>query len=52
VDGKAPIKLYECGKNKDRFENKHLLAPQWPFRLLICGNSVCGKTNLLLNMIK
>jgi ABC-type lipoprotein export system ATPase subunit len=25
--------------------NKHLLAPQWPFRLLICGQTGSGKTN-------
>ena len=38
-------------KNKVRFKNKFCLAPQWSFRLMICGNSGCGKTNLLLKLI-
>jgi DNA helicase HerA-like ATPase len=31
--------------------NKYDLIPDWPFRLLICGSSGSGKTNLLLNFI-
>jgi GTPase SAR1 family protein len=31
--------------------NKYDLISQWPFRLLICGSSGSGKTNLLLNFI-
>ena len=50
MDEKAPIKVYECGKNK-KVKNKHFLAPQWPFRLLICKKSGCSKTNFLLNFI-
>ena len=46
--GKAPIKVNECGKIKIVFKNKHWLAPQWSFRLLIYGNSRCSKTNSLL----
>jgi len=51
MDEKAPIKLYESWKYKDGLINKHFQAPQWPFQILICGNSGCGKTNLLLNLI-
>lgn len=36
---------------EDSFLNKNVLAPTWPFRLLICGPSGSGKTNLLLNLI-
>src|SRR5688572_12993862 len=31
--------------------NKYQLVPKWPFRLLVCGNSGSGKTNLLLNLV-
>src|SRR6266550_639131 len=33
------------------YNNKYNHIPQWPFRLLICGSSGSGKTNLLLNLI-
>ena len=45
----APIINYN--NDKEEFLNKHVLAPLWPFRLLICGESGCGKTNLLMNLI-
>jgi Ni2+-binding GTPase involved in maturation of urease and hydrogenase len=45
----APIINYD--NDKEEFLNKHILAPLWPFRLLICGSSGCGKTNLLMNLI-
>jgi hypothetical protein len=45
----APIFNYD--DEKEEFLNKHILAPLWPFRLLICGSSGCGKTNLLMNLI-
>jgi hypothetical protein len=45
----APIINYD--NDKEDFLNKHVLAPLWPFRLLICGSSGCGKTNLLMNLI-
>src|SRR5215475_9357808 len=37
--------------DKREYMNVNDLAPQWPFRLLICGSSGSGKTNLLLNLI-
>jgi len=45
----VPIINYD--NDKEEFLNKHVLAPVWPFRLLICGSSGCGKTNLLMNLI-
>ena len=46
---KCPIVNFDF--DTDEYLNKHVLAPLWPFRLLICGVSGCGKTNLLLNLI-
>src|SRR6266568_4911042 len=46
---RAPIVHMET--NAEKFINRHVLAPQWPFRLLICGQTGCGKTNLLLNLL-
>jgi hypothetical protein len=37
--------------DKDEFLNKHELAPEWPFRLIKCGPTRCGKTNSLFNFI-
>jgi len=48
----APIDDYsKVIKNSSIFNDKHPLAPKWPFRLIICGPTGCGKTNLLLNLI-
>ena len=46
--------------NMDKFEKptdngicqKHPLLPKHPFRMIICGSSGCGKSNLLLSLIK
>lgn len=47
---KAPIRNYDP-PNPPNYLNKHTCAPQWPFRLLICGGTGAGKTNLLFNLI-
>jgi hypothetical protein len=38
--------------NKEKFINKNKFVPQWPFRLLICGETGCGKTNLVINLVR
>ena len=38
-------------KGKKRYRNKHPLLPQHPFNMLIVGQTGCGKTNMLLNLI-
>ena len=43
-----PLKHYDGSETI--YLNKYKLAPQWPFRLLICGASGTGKTNILLNL--
>jgi type IV secretory pathway VirB4 component len=44
----APIINFDVD---EEYLNKHVLAPQWPFRLLICGQTGSGKTNFLMNLI-
>ena len=46
-----PIKVYNFKPSNRQSHYKHLLAPQWPFRLLILGNSGSGQKSLLLNLI-
>ena len=42
-------KIFNIAESENN--NRHFLAPKWPFRLLILGPSGCGKTNLLFNLI-
>jgi hypothetical protein len=47
------MEIFNCEPiKKSKFRNKHHLAPQWPFRFLLCGHTGCGKTNVLINLIK
>jgi hypothetical protein len=45
-----PIKHY-LPVPETQYINKYKFIPEWPFRMLICGSSGSGKTNLLLNLI-
>ncbi|RWS23085.1 hypothetical protein B4U80_13961 [Leptotrombidium deliense] len=40
-----------CNDDQNKYKNIHELAPQWPFKMIICGHSGSGKTNFLLNLI-
>jgi hypothetical protein len=40
-----------CDDGKEKPKKKCFLMPDHPFRLLICGGSGSGKTNVLMNMI-
>ena len=44
--------IYNYDTEQENFLNKHYLMPQWCFRLLICGETGCGKTNLVVNLIR
>jgi hypothetical protein len=34
-----------------KHKNLNILAPQWPFRLLVVGGSGCGKTNMIIDLL-
>ena len=39
-------------KHARRDVNLNALAPRWPFRLVVCGASGCGKTNMVIDLIE
>lgn len=45
-----PLKNYDCAGDKLN-SGKSPMAPKTPCRILICGPSGAGKTNLLLNLV-
>ena len=40
----------DCSSNKG-FVRRYIYMPDKPFRMLICGKSGCGKTNLLMHIL-
>jgi hypothetical protein len=45
------FKNYDNVVKQGNYKNKHPLAPQWPFRVLMVGGSASGKTNVLMNFL-
>ena len=48
---KMDIPNYDVNNKKKKFKQRHPYMPNDTFRMLICGNSGSGKTNLLLHML-
>jgi hypothetical protein len=44
-------KVFNKSTDKDRYPTNGFLMPEYPFKLVICGPSNCGKSVLVLNMI-
>jgi hypothetical protein len=42
--------IYHLDETKNTKNNNHPASPAFPFRLLICGGSDNGKTNMILNL--
>lgn len=52
MTSKAPIRdLSKMCEVQTKFKDRHKLAPKWPFKMIVCGYSGSGKTNLVLNLI-
>ena len=45
------IPNYDSDTKNKKFKQRYLFMPDDTFRMLICGNSGSGKTNLLLHML-
>jgi hypothetical protein len=43
--------IYHLDETKNTKNNNHPASPAFPFRLLICGGSDSGKTNMILNLL-
>ena len=50
------MEIAEVKENKTKRERKDInlntLAPRWPFRMVVCGASGCGKTNMVIDLIE
>lgn len=45
------MELINYNDDSTKFRNKHPLAPQWNFRMLVVGRTSCGKSNMVINLI-
>ena len=43
--------IYHLNETKNSKNMNHPASPAFPFRLLICGGSDSGKTNMILNLL-
>ena len=43
--------IYHLNETKNSKNMNHPASPVFPFRLLICGGSDSGKTNMILNLL-
>ena len=48
---KMEIPNYDVDTKNKKFKQRYSFMPNDTFRMLICGNSGSGKTNLLLHML-
>jgi len=54
MEEKMPIYVYnidEIPKDSLKHMKSNKFAPDWPFRLLVCGGSHSGKTNMVINLM-
>ena len=43
--------IYNINEAKNTKNNNHPACPSFPFRLLVCGGSDSGKTNMIVNLL-
>jgi len=47
-----PFFVYNVDEIKNAKKNNgHEAGPRWPFKLLVCGQSNSGKTNIIINLL-